>query len=696
MSDLVDLLLNDNAFVLSGDDQSGKSTTLFALQKKLCELAVPTVYVKGSEIKKIDITKLINVKRKSQLSKTLHLDSELVVLLDDIEDCSLNDTLLKKIISKVCDNYKSILVSSFGPLQTYLFIDNKIEKPVSVTLEPLPHYRLYEFVESWVVAGEDVAEENLDNQIKVAFETISSLILGDTFPIYPSLIIQLLRVIDSISGADVSLTSNAACYDALVAVQLSSHNVENRRIDLVRASLGFIAFEIYRNSANGEITTEQIEVVKKRIEDEYFENLDRLEEVLLQAKLLRKTTNGYKFRNRFLLYFFTGYHLAKIVHPQEPLIYDEVIESCLQNISKRRYANILLFCLYFNNDRDIFDKLINQTNQLFGASQYWILDASIAPQLRVSGSKLEMLLSPNVGEDEKVAEIEVLAEENKGDYRSNRIALLRSEHRGFLENQKGLAEYFLSPYSSESLRDETAKDDHYLSDMKRLFRLQSILANSLNVRSGTFGKDIMVDTVKAIVQASGRFAHTNLFIASQFVADPEKEIAKIKLEFKSEINDTLKASQDEDDFVKALAQRYLDYFSWWSINISQGYIGRILSAANTVRVLESLHEKEELTESKELMENQPYNYASALGTSRIWSQSNVDTAFYEKKLSLYGKNHPLFEIYLLSLYVFSRTMPLNPKERQWLTSTFKISMTGIRYRQIGMPKKLIGKSKRKN
>ena len=233
MSDLVDLLLNDNAVVLSGDDQSGKSTTLLALQKKLCDLAVPTVYIKGSEIKNIDIAKLVTAKRKAQLSVSPHLDSELVVLLDDIEDSSLNDTLLKKIVSEICDNYKSILISSFGPLQTYLFIDSQIEEPISVTIEPLPHYRLYEFVENWVIAGEDTAVGNLDHQIKVAFETISSLILGDTFPIYPSLIIQFLRVIDSLSGADVSLTSNAACYDALVAVQLSNHNVENRRIGLV-------------------------------------------------------------------------------------------------------------------------------------------------------------------------------------------------------------------------------------------------------------------------------------------------------------------------------------------------------------------------------------------------------------------------------------------------------------------------------
>lgn len=383
------------------------------------------------------------------------------------------------------------------------------------------------------------------------------------------------------------------------------------------------------------------------------------------------------------------------MHPQEPLIYHEVIESCLVNISKRRYANILLFCLYFNNDRDIFDKLINQTNQLFGASRYWKLDASIAPQLGVTGSKLEMLLSPTGNGTENPAKNEVSVKKEKDDYRSNRIALLRSEHRGFLESQEGLAEYFLSPYSSQSLNDEPAKDDHYLSDMKRLFRLQSILASALNVRSGTFGKEIMVDTVKAIVQASGRFAHTNLFIASQFVADPETQIANIKLEFKSEIEDALKTGQDEDDFVNALAQRYMDYFSWWSINVSQGYIGRILSASNTVRVLESLHQKEELTDSGEPRDDRPYNYASALGTSRIWSQNNVDTAFYEKKLSQYGSDHPLFKIYRLSLYVFSRTMPLNPKERQWLASTFKVPMTGIRYRQIDMPKKLIGKSGRK-
>lgn len=102
-----------------------------------------------------------------------------------------------------------------------------------------------------------------------------------------------------------------------------------------------------------------------------------------------------------------------------------------------------------------------------------------------------------------------------------------------------------------NLDDAGEEGDHYLADLKRLFRLQSILANGLNVRSGTFGRDTMIDVVKTIVKSAGRFARTNLFMASQFLAEPEEHIENIKIEFKNEINEAIDQGKDEEEFVMA-------------------------------------------------------------------------------------------------------------------------------------------------
>lgn len=262
---------------------------------------------------------------------------------------------------------------------------------------------------------------------------------------------------------------------------------------------------------------------------------------------------------------------------------------------------------------------------------------------------------------------------------------MSSKHQEIVDSEPQLAEHYLSPFSGS--RDEDQDEggrDPYLDEMNSLFRLQSVLSSCLNLRPGTFDRETILITVDSIIKSAGRFACTNIYISSQFFADPQQGIEELRKEISSIPGADGEELAIDDSEIRKLAEQFVTFFSWWSVVASQGVLGRFLSAPNTVRALQHLHQTEELDEKGVPVPEKQFNFLSALGVAKLWQEGRVDTDFFDRKMAQYGDHTALADVYRFAFFVYSRYMPVDYAERQWLNDKLRIPLKGIRYRQRNM------------
>src|SRR5690606_5981591 len=107
----------------------------------------------------------------------------------------------------------------------------------------------------------------------------------------------------------------------------------------------------------------------------------------------------------------------------------------------------------------------------------------------------------------------------------------------------------------------------------------------------------------------------------------------------------------------------------------------MLADGGTMKALQVLHDSEELGPNGGLNDENHYNYGAVLSVAKLWSDGKIDRAWHDKMLEKYGKYGRYFDIVRMSMFVFSRHMPIEIAERQWLHGKMAIEIGGTRVRQ---------------
>src|SRR5690606_8944545 len=151
-------------YLLSGEEQQGKTSILKRLCSKLISDDLIPIYLDAKDIKQSDISVALNNSVKAQYLKKdftwLKENKKAVILLDNIDEISLNTKHAGKFIKSLNENFDFIVMTCHS---SFSYVQGDVEglhDYVHGEILALGNKKREEIVKKWIALGQ---EETIDD-----------------------------------------------------------------------------------------------------------------------------------------------------------------------------------------------------------------------------------------------------------------------------------------------------------------------------------------------------------------------------------------------------------------------------------------------------------------------------------------------------------------------------------------------------
>ena len=338
--------------MLEGDDQSGKTSLLNMYYLRLLDSYMYPVLVKGKNMINENLDKIIGNAFSDQYSRediekyTQYDNERKVLLIDNFDECVLNDTGKKKVIDQLLDRFSKVIITTReneNVSSSYFLMEKK--ETLVARIKPLGHVKRNELVKKFYttydVNASTIQQQALLEQVKTGFDMVENFLGKEYMPSYPIYILSILLSNTKMQGSTLEQTSYGYCYEALITCALMTCVDDKTKIDRYYNVLMNLAYYIYQKKG------------KPISEDEFKAFYDKYQEVyhaqgyketktnLLKCNLLRCTDDYYyKFSYNYIYYFLVAKFMADNIHSE--LGKSDIMNLC-ENIHDDQKANILIF-----------------------------------------------------------------------------------------------------------------------------------------------------------------------------------------------------------------------------------------------------------------------------------------------------------------------------------------------------------------
>jgi len=363
--ELLDNLFAEKQIILSGEDQSGKTTLCKRLFCELRRLNFMPVFVSGKDT-------ILPGKMENIIKKLLHeqynnfndkeIDSERIIpIVDDFHHAKEKENRIKCLLRYplcvvvVDDNFSlnfkdKTLVSSFITFKTK---------------ELKPSIR-FELVKKWLsLTDKDIERDykDIDKNVDLINTILGRNIGKGLVPAYPFFILSTLVIYESYTlSLDQDITSQGYCYQAIIYHYLRKRGVKNDEIDIYSNFLGELASYMYHAKQN-ELSNYDFSVFMVKYTEKY--NLPLPTDILLtnlNEIFSNDSLNNYSFKYPCFFYFFVAKSLAEHLDESEGL---EKINKILDNLHVDENAYIAVFVIHHSKNINIFNTIENISSSLF-------------------------------------------------------------------------------------------------------------------------------------------------------------------------------------------------------------------------------------------------------------------------------------------------------------------------------------------
>jgi len=350
-------------FVISGADQSGKTTLCKLLFKELRRRSFVPIYVSdGKDLfrGKIENRILSSFRKEYEGIDINEIDKERIIPIIDDFHLAQNKERLIRVLYKY--PYTVITVDDIFSLNL------KDEKIVSsfayFRIKKLKPSLRYELIKKWIsLTDKDTRDyAKIDRATELIDSTLGSVEKG-IMPAYPFFILSTLVIYETLAvPLHQEITSQGYCYQALIYFYLRKQGVREDEIDIYINFLTEIAFYFYREKKY-ELSPNDLEAFIHSYLQKYILPVEQ--DILLRnlSQIISVDSfNNYSFRYPYLYYFFVGKYLA------EHLGDDEVkteIEKITGNLHVNENAYIVIFLAHHSRNVKIVDDITRIALTLF-------------------------------------------------------------------------------------------------------------------------------------------------------------------------------------------------------------------------------------------------------------------------------------------------------------------------------------------
>lgn len=338
--------------MLEGDDQSGKTSLLNMYYLRFVDKYMYPVLIKGKAIINDNIDKIIGKAYAEQYScehqeKYLQYDKEKkILLIDDFDECQLNDSCKKKVIDQFIDRFNKVIITTKeneNVSSSYFLMEKK--DTIVARIKPLGHVKrndlVKKFYTTYDVNASTLKQEALLEQVKAGFDMVENFLGEEYMPSYPIYILSILLSNAKMQGSSLEQTSYGYCYEALITCALMTCVDDKTKIDRYYNVLMNLAYFIYQKNGRPISEVEFEEFYDKYQKIYHAQSFKEIKTNLLRCNLLRCTDDYYyKFSYNYIYYFLVAKYIADNIHSEEGQ--RDILDLC-ENIHKEQKANILIF-----------------------------------------------------------------------------------------------------------------------------------------------------------------------------------------------------------------------------------------------------------------------------------------------------------------------------------------------------------------
>ncbi|MEO8021380.1 metallophosphoesterase [Polaromonas sp.] len=368
--------LNSGVFI-RGDEKSGKSTLLRRYFSSYYGRGYLPLYFRGSWFTKThqrETLKALKFALEKQYVRGAHQGwlqeskSQRVLLLDDIDACTLSPEVLSRCLNGLFGYFSAIILTAKeGAAAMDLLSIDRVEalhKFTQYEVREFGHKKRFELVCKWAEIGgqEDESSAKWTATIDRWEKDLTTAVGRQFVPSVPIFLLTLLQSIESGRTADLQNSAFGHYYQFLVTSALQEVEIEREQWSEVFNYCANLAWFIH-SSGKRQLSENELEGFNSAFSSEFTPvPFARRMRELIRAGVLAKLDGEIEFKYPYLYYYFLGQYLADRIH--EPAI-EQVINVLCEDLHLRDNANILLFTSHHTRSPVIYEKIADALARCF-------------------------------------------------------------------------------------------------------------------------------------------------------------------------------------------------------------------------------------------------------------------------------------------------------------------------------------------
>lgn len=551
-------ILKEGWVRISGDEKMGKTALAKKLFLQFKNLGFVPILLSGERLgpKATEKERLNEIIREEfgsqydggQFNRFQQLNSKKkVFLIDDLDHSNLNKGSMLQVISLLKSRSSTIVTfqstnEKFGEIGSGERIEERLRDDLQYEIQKFDCRKQDELVEKWIKLGrrETISNQKLNELTPKLREKVDNTLGYNLLPSNPFFLLAILQSIEN-SEVEKIDCSRGHIYDTLIRERLLHGEIST---DTKRGYLQFMALEFFEKN--------QKKVDEKTFDylhEKYRENIKKVskENIVSELKkldILQSTEGSYSFKYDYLYFYFVAAAIENQLDRRKTL---ESIDQIICNIEEPGYQNILINYYFNTQDNYLFDKLLEEVNEIFQDVEYRSIDEATR--------FVNEIISPTTtihvnDEDRKTARREKLK--------------LEDQLRKSLENNGEATRKPTNRDKSAKVEEEGGKEQNTRqlgNKLRKAHKLTKLMGELVRAFQGRMEKELKVEIITQTYKLGKR---TLLKSFSRFEDNGEEIIehgSKIIKEKLEEEEDEEIPEEDIRGIVRTLLLGFLDFIA---------------------------------------------------------------------------------------------------------------------------------------
>lgn len=362
------ILKTAGRYLISGEEQQGKTTLLKYIYKELLKTGRIPIYIDADKIKKSTIDVMLESEISIQYTgidtTTFLADARRVLLIDNIDELSLNNKFRDVLLCSINKHFEDVITTCHS---TFSYVHNEIsalDDYTVVKLLSLGHKKREEIALRWLSLGqeESISDIELYSQCNEVKARLNTIIKRNIVPPKPIFVLMLLQLFEANTQLNLELTSYGHCYQQLIYKAFDNANISKGEFDKYLNVLSEFAWCIFTKDRSP--NDNEVELFFKEYNKTYLPvSQHEVMSKLLSHSILQPKDFCIGFKYPYIYYFFAAKKIAESYRDSEEIRGKTKI--ILEQLHREDFANILIFITHHTKDSWVLNEIKSVLASLF-------------------------------------------------------------------------------------------------------------------------------------------------------------------------------------------------------------------------------------------------------------------------------------------------------------------------------------------